>query len=103
MTTPKKIQRILIRTIFKFDDVPIAHFETDVPLFIGPRCPWGPIYGSGSLKQSKGVTTEILIVLLRDWTTTTEDNINIPSGDHKSSTNIDLSVEFDPTACTPGD
>ena len=30
----KKIQRILIRTILKFDDLPIAHFETDVPLFL---------------------------------------------------------------------
>ena len=29
----KKIQRIFIRTILKFDDLPIAHFETDVPLF----------------------------------------------------------------------
>ena len=30
----KKIQRIFIRTILKFDDLPIAHFETDVPLFL---------------------------------------------------------------------
>ena len=30
----KKIQTILIRTILKFDDLPIAHFETDVPLFL---------------------------------------------------------------------
>ena len=30
----KKIQRIFIRTILKFDDLPRAHFETDVPLFL---------------------------------------------------------------------
>ena len=33
MTTPKKIQVAADRTILKFDDLPIAHFETDVPLF----------------------------------------------------------------------
>ena len=22
-------------------------------IFIGPRCPWGPIYGSGCLKQTR--------------------------------------------------
>ena len=31
--TENKIQTILIRTILKFDDLPIARFETDVPLF----------------------------------------------------------------------
>ena len=30
----KKIQRIFIRTILKFDDLPIAHLETVVPLFL---------------------------------------------------------------------
>ena len=30
----KKIQTILNRTILKFDALPIAHFETYVPLFL---------------------------------------------------------------------
>ena len=45
-------------------------------LFIGPRCPWGPIYGSGSLKLSKGRFAD-----LTDVTLANEDNNSVPTVD----------------------
>ena len=51
--SPKKTTSFHIKVFSIFPDL----FDTSpelinrhCPLFIGPRCPWGPIYGSGSLK-----------------------------------------------------
>ena len=47
-------------------------------LFIGPRCPWGPIYGSGSLKLTKTPFADLTDVTLVDEDTKSilTDNAN---------------------------
>ena len=43
-------------------------------IFIGPRCPWGPIYGSGCLKLSLRPFADLTDVTLAD-----EDTNSIPT------------------------
>ena len=45
-------------------------------VFIGPRCPWGPIYGSWSLKLTERLCADLTDVTLAD-----EDSNSIPSND----------------------
>ena len=47
-------------------------------IFIGPRCPWGPIYGSGSLKQTELPCADLTDVTLADEDTNSilTDNAN---------------------------
>ena len=47
-------------------------------VFIGPRCPWGPIYGSGSLKLTERPFADLTDVTLADEDTNSilTDNAN---------------------------
>ena len=47
-------------------------------VFIGPRCPWGPIYGSGFLKLSEPPFADLTDVTLADEDTNSilTDNAN---------------------------
>ena len=49
-------------------------------LVIGPRCPWGPIYGSGPMSVSTRLFADLTDVTLAD-----EDSNSIPTDDiHKA-------------------
>ena len=52
---------------------------TFVLLFIGPRCPWGPIYGSGCLSQTELPCADLTDVTLADEDTNSilTDNANV--------------------------
>ena len=43
--------------------------ETFIFVFIGPRCPWGPIYGSGSLSLTPRGFANLTDVTLADGDT----------------------------------
>ena len=60
---PKKIQKEI--------DIDHSHMY----IFIGPRCPWGPIYGSGSLKLTHSLS--YLCADLTDVTLADEDTNSI--------------------------
>ena len=53
-------------------DMEVCIFEALRVFFIGPRCPWGPIYGSGSLKLRMRRFADLTDVTLVD-----EDNKSI--------------------------
>ena len=48
----------------------------DYPIFIGPRCPWGPIYGSASLKL-RDLVADLTDVTLADEDTNILHNISL--------------------------
>ena len=50
------------------------HCPSEMSIFIGPRCPWGPIYGSGSLSPFADLTD--LTLVDEDTKSTLTDNAN---------------------------
>ena len=53
-------------------------------LFIGPRCPWGPIYGSGCLKLSEPPFADLTDVTLADEDTNSILMLIMPIGQSKA-------------------
>ena len=57
VATPFQILRRLLFSLFLQRKCILSHCNFSgailyLPFFIGPRCPWGPIYGSGCLSQT---------------------------------------------------
>ena len=53
-------------------------------VFIGPRCPWGPIYGSGFLKLSEPPFADLTDVTLADEDTNSILMLIMPIGQSKA-------------------
>ena len=60
-------------------------------IFIGPRCPWGPIYGSG---RPSVTTYKTFFADLTDVTLAVDDSNLVPSDDFKRAIlgNVEMQV-----------
>ena len=64
-------------------------------IFIGPRCPWGPIYGSGPMSVRPSLT-ERLCSDLTDVTLADEDSNSIPTDDVNRAISGNVTMQVAP-------
>ena len=67
-----------MQNLYTFGGNCLRNIFPKLTIFIGPRCPWGPIYGSGSLSLSPRGFADLTDVTLVDEDTKSilTDNAN---------------------------